>query len=149
MNALAAQLIKEQETSTILQRIAERDKTAVGDCIDVYGDFIWTLATKFTRSRAEAARATEEIFTDIWQYCEDARGAQLTEQKLIAMIALRRLFKSSRQAKQMSMTSIDETNEQGAGTDAYRSTETVAYELKEVNTTGNRVRARRQKRKDE
>ncbi len=65
MNALATRTIEKTETSTILQRIAERDKTAVKDCIDTYGNFIWALARKLTRSREEAARATEEIFTDI------------------------------------------------------------------------------------
>lgn len=116
MNALAARTNKETRDSTILRRIAERDKNAVKECVDAYGDFIWALALKFTGSRAEAARATEEIFTDIWRFREDARGAQSSEEKLIAMIALRRLFKHSRQAKAMSMSSIDATNEQGAGT---------------------------------
>ena len=117
MNALTTQTIKKTGASTILQRIAERDETAVEDCIDTYGDFIWALAKKFTRSPEEAARATEEIFTDIWQYSERAGDKQSVEEKLIARIALRRLIKSSRQAKQTSMATIDTTNEQGAGTD--------------------------------
>jgi DNA-directed RNA polymerase specialized sigma24 family protein len=117
MNALATQTIEKTQDSTILRRIAERDKTAVKDCIDTYGNFIWALARKFTRSREEAARATEEIFIDIWQYRERERDARSIEEKLIAMIALRRLIKSSRQAKQTSMASIDAPNEQGAEMD--------------------------------
>jgi hypothetical protein len=39
------------------------------------------------------------------------------EKKLIAMIALRRLIKPLQYAKQKSMASIDEPNEQGAGMD--------------------------------
>jgi DNA-directed RNA polymerase specialized sigma24 family protein len=116
MNALAARTIEKNETTTILQRVAKRDKTAVKDCIDAYGNFIWALARKFTRSREEAAKATEEIFTDIWQYSERAGDNQSVEEKLIARIALRRLIQSPRQAKQTSMATIDTTNEQGAGT---------------------------------
>jgi DNA-directed RNA polymerase specialized sigma24 family protein len=113
MNALATRAILKTETSTILQRIAERDKTAVNDCIDAYGNFIWGLARKFTGSREEAVRATEEIFIDIWRHCESARNTQSTEKKLIAMIALRRLIKSPRQAQQASMANIDNRTNNG------------------------------------
>ena len=117
MIASATRTIQETETSTILRRIAEKDKTAVKDCIDAYGDFIWALARKFTASTEEAETATEEIFIDIWRYCERARNTQSFEKKLIAMIALRRLIKPSQQAKQISMANIDAPNEQGAGMD--------------------------------
>ena len=109
--------IEKTETSTILQRIAERDKTAVKDCINAYGNLIWALARKFTRSREEAETATEEIFTDIWQYCDDVRDTQSIEKRLIAMIALRRLIKPIQYAKQTSMASVDAPNEQGTGMD--------------------------------
>ena len=117
MSALATGTIEKTSDLTILQRIAERDKTAVEECVDAYGDFIWSLARKYTATSEAAARVTEEIFTDIWQYRDSACGARPSEEKLIAMIALRRLLKSSRQAKQMSMASIDTPNEQGEGTD--------------------------------
>jgi DNA-directed RNA polymerase specialized sigma24 family protein len=91
MIGLATRIIQKTEASTILERIAERDKTAVKDCIDTYGDFIWRLASKLTDSCEEAEAATEEIFIDIWQYCR--RDTKYAEEKLIAMIALRRLIK--------------------------------------------------------
>ncbi len=115
MQSLRTRTIQQTETLTILQRIAARDKNAVEDCIDAYGNFIWALARKFTRSREEAARATEEIFKDIWQYCK--RDNEIVEQNLIARIALRRLIKPLRYDGQKSMATIDATNEQGAGTD--------------------------------
>lgn len=118
MIASATRTIQKTETSTILRRIAEKDKTAVKDCIDTYGNFIWALARKLTASREEAEAATEEIFIDIWRYCEErTRDTQSIEKKLIAMIALRRLIKPSQQAKKTSMANIDAANEQGAGMD--------------------------------
>ena len=117
MIASARPIILKTETSTILRRVAEKDKTAVKDCVDAYGDFIWALARKLTASREEAEAATEEIFIDIWRYCERSRNTQSIEKKLIATIALRRLIKPSQQAKQMSMANIDAPNEQGAGMD--------------------------------
>lgn len=117
MIASATRRIQETETSTILRRIAEKDKTAVKDCIDTYGNFIWALARKLTASREEAEAATEEIFIDIWRYCDRERNTQSTEKTLIAMIALRRLIKPPPLAKQKSMASIDAQNEQGARMD--------------------------------
>ncbi len=110
MTALTTQTIQKTEPFTILQRIADRDKTAIEDCIDTYGNFVWALARKLTGSREEAESATEEIIIDIWQYCESARNARAIEEKLIAMIALRRLIKPLQYAKQKSMSNIDATN---------------------------------------
>jgi DNA-directed RNA polymerase specialized sigma24 family protein len=78
---------------TIIQRIGNKDKTAVVDCIDTYGNFIWALASKFTSSREEAEAATQEIFIDIWRYAERADQPQSAENVLIALIARRRLIK--------------------------------------------------------
>ncbi len=118
MTALAVQTIqKTNQTAnppTILQRVAARDQTVIKDCIDNYGNFIWALARKFTNSTEEAEAATQEIFTDIWRYAERARNTQSIEKKLTAMIALRRLIKPSRQAKQISMANID-VNERTRG----------------------------------
>jgi DNA-directed RNA polymerase specialized sigma24 family protein len=117
MIALATRTIQKTETSTILRRIAKKDKTAVKDCIDAYGNFIRALARRLTASREEAETATVEIFIVIWRYCERACNVQSTEKKLIAMIALRRLIKPLQYAGQISMAIIDVTNEQGAGMD--------------------------------
>lgn len=113
MTASATRTIQKTETSTILRRIAEKDKTAVKDCIDTYGNYIWALARKLTASRAEAEAATEEIFIDIWRYCEREPDTRSTEEKLVAMIALRRLIKSSRQAKKTSVANIDHRTSKG------------------------------------
>lgn len=93
MTALATRTIQKKNSLTILERIAKRDKTAVKDCIDSYGNFIWALAKKFTRSTEEAEAATQEIFLDIWRHSERTNKTQSAEQKLIATIALRRLIK--------------------------------------------------------
>lgn len=87
------QTIKKQKPLTILQRIGNKDRTAVEDCIDTYGNFIWALARKFTGSQEEAEAATQEIFNDIWRYSERADQSHSAENLLIALIARRRLIK--------------------------------------------------------
>ena len=93
MTALATRTIQKTKSLTILQRLAEKDKTAVADCVDAYGNFIWALARKFTNSPEEAEAAVQEIFIDIWRYAERADQAQSPENLLIALIARRRLIK--------------------------------------------------------
>ena len=117
MTVSAARTIEKAQPLTIFQRIAAKDKTAVKDCVDAYGNFIWALARKFTRSPEEAAAATREIFIDIWRYAEHGNPPQSVEDLTIRLIARRRLIEYLRQAGQKSMSGIDTTNEQGAGTD--------------------------------
>lgn len=93
MTVLATRKIQKTEPLTILQRTAKKDKTAVVDCVDYYGNFIWALARKFTASPEEAAAAAQEIFTDIWRYAERGDKTQAAETLLIALIARRRLIK--------------------------------------------------------
>ncbi len=79
MTGLATRTIKKTKSLTILQRIENKDRTAVRDCVDTYGNFIWALARKFTHSTEEAEAATLEIFQDIWRYSERASRTVNTE----------------------------------------------------------------------
>jgi hypothetical protein len=77
----------------ILQRIRAKDRTAIKECIDAYGAFVWTLAQRFAKTTHEAEMLTEEIFRDIWQVSEaDCLSQSSSERKVIALIALRRLL---------------------------------------------------------
>lgn len=62
-------------------------------CVESYGSFIWALAKKFTSSRDEAEAATYEIYQDIWRYSEHERAVLTLDERLVSMIARRRLFK--------------------------------------------------------
>ncbi len=93
MTALATQTIQNTKSLNIFQRISRKDQTAVKDCIDHYGNFIWAMAKKFTNSTEEAEAATQEIFIDIWRYAERLDKNQSAEKLLIALIARRRLIR--------------------------------------------------------
>ena len=113
MTVSATRTIQEKKSLTIIQRLAEKDRTAVEDCIDAYGNFIWALAKKFTASIEEAEAAAQEIFIDIWRYSQRADKTQSDENVLIAQIARRRLIKYLLVSRTKSMASIDVKNEQG------------------------------------
>jgi len=93
MTALTTRTIPKTKPLNIFQRVANKDQTAVRDCVDTYGNFIWALARKFTASTDEAEAAAQEIFTDIWRYSECANKSQSAESVLIAQIARRQLIR--------------------------------------------------------
>jgi len=55
--ALPTQTNQKTKSSNIFQRITNKDRTAVKDCVDADGNFIWALARKFTASCEEAEAA--------------------------------------------------------------------------------------------
>jgi DNA-directed RNA polymerase specialized sigma24 family protein len=85
--------VKKTKSSSLFQRIANKDQTAIKDCIETYGNFIWMLARKFTSSTEDAEAATQEIFLDIWRYAENTGNIQSAGKTLIGLIARRRLIK--------------------------------------------------------
>lgn len=81
------------DSRTILERVACCDDGAVVECVECYGNLIWGLAKKHTRSGAEAENAVIEIFKDIWKYAANFDAEKYDERSFIAHIALRRLLR--------------------------------------------------------
>lgn len=80
------------KSTNILMRIAAGDETAVQDCMDRYGNLVWALARKFSRERAEAEDAVQEIFMEIWQNAGRYDSSKSAESTFITTIARRRLI---------------------------------------------------------
>lgn len=55
----------------LFQRIAERQKTATVNHAEIYDDFRWTLAKKFTDSTKDLSVGIQEIFIEIRQYIDN------------------------------------------------------------------------------
>ncbi len=75
----------------ILTKIAQADKSAVLECVDLYGRMIWALAKKYTDSAEEAEQIVPEIFMDIWKNAQFCDLEISDEENWIALIARRRL----------------------------------------------------------
>lgn len=93
MHTSAVQTFKRTKPLNIFQRLAKKDDTAVKDCVDTYGSFIWALARKLTNSTEDAEVAVQEIFIDIWRFAERGDKIQSADNVLISQIARRRLIK--------------------------------------------------------
>ena len=89
---------KTQEDSDILKRIATDDKTAVENCLDVYGSLVRGLAKKYCYTREDIEDAVQEIFIDIWKYAATFDAEKSPEINFIMLIARRRLIDRIRRA---------------------------------------------------
>ncbi|MGI8641318.1 MAG: RNA polymerase sigma factor [Pyrinomonadaceae bacterium] len=101
--ALLAFQTQQNADVSILQRIAGEDKRAVEECLNKYGNLVWSMALNFTNSREDAEDAVQDIFIDIWKYAGRFDAAKSAEVSFIALIARRRLIdllrKTNRQPK--------------------------------------------------
>lgn len=77
---------------SILQRIAAGEAGAVQECIDQYGNLVWSIARRFTAAAADAEDAVQEVFLDLWKSAARFDPARASETTFVAMIARRRLI---------------------------------------------------------
>ena len=92
MTASATLTIQETKPLTILQRLAEKDKTAVADCVDRYGNLIWVMAKNLTDSSEDAENVVREIFLDIWRSAVKLDSTDFDELLFITILARRQLI---------------------------------------------------------
>jgi RNA polymerase sigma-70 factor (ECF subfamily) len=83
------------DSTSVLQRVAQGDRNAIENCIDNYGNVIWSMAKKFTDSIEDAEAVTSEIFLNIWRYAARFEETDLDELLFITLIARRQLRKYS------------------------------------------------------
>lgn len=94
---------------SILERIAAGDQAAVPECMDAYGDLVWSLARRFLRNDADAEDAVQDIFIDLWGSAGRFDRAVASEVAFVSTIARRRLIDRLRQhTRRPGMDSIDD-----------------------------------------
>ena len=86
-----------ESASSVLQRVAKGDRAAVEQCIDNYGNLIWSMAKKFTDSTEDAEAVTQAIFLNIWRYAARFEQTNFDELLFITFIACRQLRKYSKE----------------------------------------------------
>jgi RNA polymerase sigma-70 factor, ECF subfamily len=93
-NASAHEAKAESEARPLLPRVSLGDELATRECLQRYGNLVWSLARKYAASRAEDA--TQEVFLELWKHADrfdPARGSEVT---FVAMLARRRLVDARR-----------------------------------------------------
>ena len=84
----------------VLKRIARGEQRAVSECIEQFGNLVWALARRLSRTRADAEDAVQEIFIDLWRSAGRYDPAQGSEKVFITTIARRRLIDRLRRSAQ-------------------------------------------------
>jgi RNA polymerase sigma-70 factor, ECF subfamily len=109
MPATAPDVAPVTSQKTILERIAAGDQAAVQECIDAYGDLIWSLARRFLRNDADAEDAVQDVFIELWGSAGRFDRNVAAEIAFVSTIARRRLIDKLRQFKRKpGMDSLDD-----------------------------------------
>ncbi|MAY74386.1 MAG: RNA polymerase subunit sigma-24 [Phycisphaerae bacterium] len=74
-------MAKANDDRSLLERIADGDAGAVHEVVDTYGGMIWSLASRFTSTEADAEEAVQEVFLLLWRKAaryDRSKGAEAT-----------------------------------------------------------------------
>jgi len=89
----------------LLQRIASGDSSAVAQCLERYGNLVWSVARRWSANRDDAEDAVQEIFVDLWKSAGRYDPSCGEESTFVMMIARRRLIDRRRKSGRQVMTS--------------------------------------------
>ena len=99
--------------TSLLERIAYGDVSAVQECLDSYGSLVWTIARRLSPDKQQAEEATQEIFLTLWRYADRYQPSSGSEAVFIIMIARRRLIDRLRASQRQAIVeSLPEELEQ-------------------------------------
>jgi RNA polymerase sigma-70 factor (ECF subfamily) len=101
-------LNRKLDSSTILQRIARGESTAVDECLETYGKIVWSIALKCTNTREDAEDLVQEIFIDIWKNAAQFDASKSPESMFVRLIAKRRLIDTLRRSYRRPAISFEE-----------------------------------------
>ena len=102
----------------VLPRIASGDAGAVQECIDRYGNLVWTIVRRFTRSTVEAEDIVQDAFIDLWKSAGRFDPERSTETAFVAMVARRRVIDYVRRMERRPVTTDMPEGLDVAGMDA-------------------------------
>lgn len=77
---------------TLLERVAAGEADAFTETVKKYGDLVWSLALRFTRTHSDAEDAVQDIYTAIWQSAHRYNPRMGNEVTFVSVLARRRLI---------------------------------------------------------
>lgn len=83
----------------VLERVARGETDAFPQCLDAYGDLVWSLARRFSSDAADAEDAAQEIFLQLWRAAGRYDAARGSEAVFIATLARRLLIDRYRERR--------------------------------------------------
>lgn len=80
----------------VLPKVATGETSAVADCLQRYGNLVWSLARRSCPDTQSAEDAVQDIFLKLWTVADRFDPEIASESTFVAMIARRRLIDLSR-----------------------------------------------------
>lgn len=80
----------------ILARIAAGQPEAMAECLNQYGDAVWSLARRRFSRRVDCEDAVQEVFTEVWRSAGRYEPSLSSELTFILIIARRRMIDKQR-----------------------------------------------------
>ena len=91
----------------VLPQVASGEPTAVADCLNRYGNLVWSLARRSCPDTQAAEDAVQDIFLKLWKVADRFDPKIASETTFVAMIARRRLIDLSRKKSWPTTGSIE------------------------------------------
>jgi RNA polymerase sigma-70 factor (ECF subfamily) len=115
------------ETPAVLQRIAAGEPGATRECLDVYGNLIWSVARRHLGHGPDTEDAVQEICIELWKHAGRFDPAKGSEVQFISTIARRRVVDGlRRRGRRPDTEPLDESqrdDSEGVGDAAERADE--------------------------
>jgi RNA polymerase sigma-70 factor (ECF subfamily) len=109
----------------VLPQVARGDAQAIRACLDRYGSLVWSIALKWSSSRADAEDAVQDIFIDLWKHAARFDAEKASEATFIAMVARRRMIDRRRaQSRESERRARGDVDLAELPSDAHRELET-------------------------
>jgi RNA polymerase sigma-70 factor (ECF subfamily) len=86
-------------TDRILPRIAAGEPEAVDQCLNQYGNLVWSLARRMSFNQNDVEDAVQEIFIDLWRSAGRFDPDRAPESVFVTTIARRRLIDRQRRSR--------------------------------------------------
>lgn len=107
--------------SELLPRVAAQDQRAVRECVERYGDLVWSIALRLLRNRSDAEDVVQDIFLDLWRSAPRFDPLVASEATFVTMIARRRIYdRLRRQRRRPAPAEIDDIDQLGSRSGAER-----------------------------
>lgn len=92
---------------SVLQRIAGGNRSAMEECLELYGGLVWKIVSSRCRNRGDAEDVVQEIFLDLWRSADRFDPQVASEATFVAMLARRRVIdQNRRRQRSMEMTPL-------------------------------------------
>ncbi len=108
----------------LLPKVARGDRDAVAACLDAYGKLVWSVARRFTSSRADAEDSVQDIFIDLWSHAARFDPSKCSEAGFVVMVARRRMIDKLRKVSRHPVMEDLSTRPMATGDDPNEAAET-------------------------